>query len=86
MVHCDRKYEEYEYPMFSGIGQGNNLALPSSSAARPAMVGAFTMDVTGNDTPCGHATAVMTHVLSKITTQDVRLLGFISGFRGWRFK
>src|SRR5450631_1890163 len=63
--------------MLSGIGQGNNLAFLSSSAARPAMVGGFTMDVTGNDTPWERATAVMTHVLSRITTLDVRLLGCI---------
>src|ERR1700675_2096234 len=63
--------------MLSGIGQGNNLAFLSSSAARPAMVGGFTMDVTRNDTPWERATAVMTHVLRRITTLDVRLLGCI---------
>jgi hypothetical protein len=63
--------------MLSGIGQGNNLAFLSSSATRPAIVGRFTMDVTGNDTPCERATAVMTHVLSRITTLYVRLLGCI---------
>src|ERR1700692_4532154 len=63
--------------MLSGIGQGNNLAFLSSSAARPAMVGGFTMDVTGNDTPWERATAVMTHALSRIRTLDVRLLGCI---------
>jgi hypothetical protein len=63
--------------MLSGIGQGNNLAFLSSSAARPAMVGGFTMDVTGNDTSWERATAVMTLVLSRITTPDVRLLGCI---------
>jgi hypothetical protein len=60
--------------MSSGIGQGNNLAFLSSSAARPAMVGGFTMDVTGNDTLWERAAAVMTHVPSRITTLDVRLL------------
>src|ERR1700681_3600338 len=63
--------------MLSGIGQGNNLAFLSSSAARPAMGGGFTMDVTGNDTPWERATAAMTHVLSRIATLDVRLLGCI---------
>ena len=72
--------------MLSGIGQGNNLAFPSSSAARPAMVGGFTMDVTGNDTPWERATALMTHVLSRITTLDVRLLRcifWIPRLAGW---
>jgi hypothetical protein len=64
--------------MLSGIGQGNNLALPSSSAARPAMVGASTMDVTENDGVWQCATATKTHVLSRITTRDVRLLGCIA--------
>ena len=41
------------------------------------MVGGFTMDMTGNDTPWEGATAAMTHVLSRITTLHVRLLGFI---------
>jgi hypothetical protein len=61
--------------MLSGMGQGNNLAFLSSSAVRPAMVGGFTMDVTGNAIPWECATAVMTHVLSRITTLNVRLLG-----------
>ena len=38
------------------------------------MVGGFTIDVTGNDTPWERATALMTHVLSRITTLDVRLV------------
>ena len=60
--------------MSFGTGHGNNFAFLSSSTARPAIVGGFTMDVTGNDSSWERATAAMAQVLSRSANLYVRFI------------